>query len=158
PGKGTVGAITGDQADNEAFFVFTSYNIPTGVYRYDVPAGTIEEVHQPKVKFKPDDFTVEQVLYKSKDDTRIPMMLTYRKDLLKDRAHPTLLYGYGGYNIPMVPAFRPEYIGWMELGGVLAVANMRGGGEYGEEWHQAGKTLKKQNVFDDFIAAAEWLI
>jgi prolyl oligopeptidase len=128
------------------------------VYRYNVPADTIEEVHQPKVKFKPADFTVEQVFYKSKDGTRIPMMLTYRKDLPKDRSHPTLLYGYGGYNIPMVPAFRPEYIGWMELGGVLAVANMRGGGEYGEEWHQAGKKLKKQNVFDDFIAAAEWLI
>jgi prolyl oligopeptidase len=158
PGKGTVAAITGDQGDKEAFFVFTSYNVPTAVYRYDVPANKIEEVRQPKVKFKPADFAVEQVFYESKDGTRIPMMLAYRKDLAKDQPHPTLLYGYGGYNIPMVPAFKPEYIGWMELGGVLAVANMRGGGEYGEEWHQAGKTVKKQNVFDDFISAAEWLI
>jgi prolyl oligopeptidase len=101
---------------------------------------------------------VEQVFYKSKDGTRVPMTLAYRKNLAKDRPHPTLLYGYGGYSIPIVPAFKPEYIGWMELGGVLAVANLRGGGEYGEEWHLAGKTVKKQNVFDDFIAAAEWLI
>ena len=128
------------------------------VYRYDVPADKTKLVRQPKVKFNPADFAVEQVFYKSKDGTRVPMMLAYRKDLPKDRPHPTLLYGYGGYNISMVPAFKPEYIGWMELGGVLAVANMRGGGEYGEEWHLAGKTVKKQNVFDDFIAAAEWLI
>jgi prolyl oligopeptidase len=158
PGKGTADAITGDQRDMEAFFVFTSYNVPTEVYRYDVAADNIEEVRQPHVKFKPTDFVVEQFFYKSKDGTRVPMMLAYRKNLAKDRPHPTLLYGYGGYNIPMVPAFKPEYIGWMELGGVLAVANMRGGGEYGEEWHLAGKTVKKQNVFDDFIAAAEWLI
>jgi prolyl oligopeptidase len=165
PGKGTAGAITGDQSDMEAFFVFTSYNVPTEVLRYDVAADNIEEVRQPKVKFKPADFVVEQVFYKSKDGTRVPMMLAYRKDLQRagssstpNKPHPTLLYGYGGYNIPTVPAFKPEYIGWMELGGVLAVANMRGGGEYGEEWHLAGKTVKKQNVFDDFIAAAEWLI
>jgi prolyl oligopeptidase len=158
PGKGTADAITGDQSDKEAFFVFTSYNVPTEVLRYDVPTNKVEEVRQPKVKFKPADFVVEQVFYKSKDGTRVPMMLAYRKNLLKDRPHPTLLYGYGGYNISILPAFKPEYIGWMELGGVLAVANMRGGGEYGEEWHLAGKTVKKQNVFDDFIAAAEWLI
>ncbi len=158
PGKGTVGAITGDQGDDEAFFVFTSYNLPTSVYRYDVSTSKIEQVRRPQVKFNPEDFVVEQVFYKSKDGTRVPMMIAYRKDLPKDRPHPTLLYAYGGFSIPMTPAFRPEYIGWMELGGVLAVANLRGGGEYGEEWHQAGKTVNKQNVFDDFIAAAEWLI
>jgi prolyl oligopeptidase len=158
PGKGTAGAITGDQKDKEAFFVFTSYNVPTEVLRYDVEADRTEEVRQPKVKFKPSDFAVEQIFYKSKDGTRIPMMLAYRKGLKKSRPQPTLLYAYGGYNIPMVPAFRPEYIGFMEMGGIVAVANLRGGGEYGEEWHLGGKNLKKQNVFDDFIAAAEWLI
>jgi prolyl oligopeptidase len=158
PGKGTADGFTGDQDDKETFFVFTSYNRPTSVYRYDVLADKTELIRQPKVKFDPADFAVEQVFYKSKDGTRVPMMLAYREGLTKDRPHPTLLYGYGGYNISIVPAFKPEYIGWMELGGVLAVANMRGGGEYGEEWHLAGKTVKKQNVFDDFIAAAEWLI
>ena len=158
PGKGTVGGINGDQGDQEAFFVFTSYNLPTSVYRYDVPTGKIEQVRQPKVKFDPEDFVVEQVFYKSKDGTRVPMTIAHRKDLPKDRPHPTLLYAYGGFNIPLTPAFKAEYIGWMELGGVLAVPNLRGGGEYGEEWHQAGKSVNKQNVFDDFIAAAEWLI
>jgi prolyl oligopeptidase len=128
PGKGTADGFTGDQHDKETFFVFTSYNRPTSVYRYDVLADTTELIRQPRVKFEPANFVVEQVFYKSKDGTRVPMMLAYRKNLPKDRPHPTLLYGYGGYNIPMVPAFKPEYIGWMELGGVLAVANMRGGG------------------------------
>jgi prolyl oligopeptidase len=163
PGKGTADAITGDQSDKEAFFVFTSYNVPTSVYRYDVPEDKIEQIRQPRVKFKPSDFAVEQVFYKSKDGTRIPMMLAHRRILLGRELRltgpqPTLLYGYGGYSIPMVPMFRPEYIAFMEMGGVVAVANLRGGGEYGEEWHLAGKDLKKQNVFDDFIAAAEWLI
>jgi prolyl oligopeptidase len=164
PGKGTAAGFDGDQSDKETFFVFTSYNLPTSVYRYDVLADTIEQIRQPKVEFNPQDFSVEQVFYNSKDGTRVPMMLAYRRDLApKDgagewAARPTLLYGYGGYSISLTPAFRPEYIAWMELGGVLAVANLRGGGEYGEEWHLAGKTTKKQNVFDDFIAAAEWLI
>jgi prolyl oligopeptidase len=115
-------------------------------------------VRQPKVKFDPEEFAVEQVFYKSKDGTRVPMILTYRKDLKAGEPHPTLLYGYGGYNIPMTPQFKPDYIDWVEMGGTLAVANLRGGGEYGEEWHLGGKCLNKQNVFDDFIAAAEWLI
>jgi prolyl oligopeptidase len=163
PGKGTADAITGDQSDKEAFFIFTSYNVPTSVYRYDVPADKTEQVRQPKVKFNPSNFAVEQVFYKSKDGTRVPMRLAYKRhvarvELKAAGRQPTLLYGYGGYSIPMVPAFRPEYIAFMEMGGVVAVANLRGGGEYGEEWHLAGKDLKKQNVFDDFIAAAEWLI
>ena len=158
PGKGTVGGFGGRQTDKETFFVYTSYNVPTSVYRYDVLANKSELVRQPKVKFDPSKFTVEQIFYKSKDGTRVPMILTYRKDLKKGVPHPTLLYGYGGYNISMSPAFKPDYAAWFEMGGVLAVANLRGGGEYGEDWHQAGKAHKKQNVFDDFIAAAEWLI
>jgi prolyl oligopeptidase len=157
PGKGTAAGFFGDPDDTETFFVFTSYNRPTSVYRYDVPTNKTDEIRRPEVKFQPEDFVVEQVFYNSKDGTRVPMMLAFRKGLKLDRPQPTLLYGYGGYNIPVVPVFKPEYIAWMEMGGVLAVANMRGGGEYGEEWHQAGKTLKKQNVFDDFIAAAQWL-
>ena len=158
PGKGTADGFTGEQSDTETFFVFTSYNQPTSVFRYDVLAGTTEQIRQPQVKFDPAEFAVEQVFYNSKDGTRVPMMLAYRTDVKRGEPQPTLLYGYGGYSIPIVPAFRPEYIAWMEMGGVLAVANLRGGGEYGEEWHLAGKTVKKQNVFDDFIAAAEWLI
>jgi prolyl oligopeptidase len=158
PGKGTADGFGGDQSDKETFFIFTSYNIPTSVYRFDVIANETQRIRQPRVEFDPDDFEVEQVFYNSKDGTRVPMILAYRKGLASDKPQPTLLYGYGGYNIPLVPAFRPEYIAWMEMGGVLAVANLRGGGEYGEEWHLAGKTTKKQNVFDDFISAAEWLI
>jgi prolyl oligopeptidase len=158
PGPGTVQGFGGDEKNTETFFVYTSYNVPTSVYRYDVPANKTELVHQPKVDFKPESIKVEQVFYHSKDGTRVPMILTYRKDLKQDEPHPTLLYGYGGYNISITPAFSPAYIDWVEMGGIVAVANLRGGGEYGEEWHLAGKALKKQNVFDDFIAAAEWLI
>ncbi len=168
PGKGTIVGFGGDQSDKETFYVYTSYNVPATIYRYDVLANESERVRQPKVKFDPDTIAVEQVFCTSKDGTRVPIILTYRKDLAppSQRAgaspppapRPTLLYGYGGYSISLTPAFRPEYIAWVEMGGVLAVANMRGGGEYGEEWHLAGKATKKQNVFDDFIAAAEWLI
>lgn len=158
PGKGTADGFSGDQSDKETFFVFTSYNLPTSVYRYDVLANETQQIRQPQVKFDPEKFAVEQVFYNSKDGTRVPMMLAYRKDLATGEPQPTLLYGYGGYSISMTPAFQPAYIAWMELGGVVAVANLRGGGEYGEAWHVAGKATKKQNVFDDFIAAAEWLI
>jgi prolyl oligopeptidase len=163
PGKGTVGGFGGDQKDKETFYIYTSYNTPASVYRYDVVNDKSELIRQPKVKFDPDEFAVEQVFYKSKDGTRVPMILAYRKDQRAGSSsrpvpRPTLLYGYGGYNISLTPAFRPEYISWMEMGGVVAVANLRGGGEYGEDWHLAGKAHKKQNVFDDFIAAAEWLI
>jgi prolyl oligopeptidase len=158
PGFGTVEGFSGDQDDTETFFLFTSYNTPPSIYRYDVASSETQLVRRPDLKFDPDRFEVEQVFYTSKDGTRVPMMLAYRKDLQNDQPQPTLLYGYGGYSVSIVPFYRPEYIAWMELGGVLAVANLRGGGEYGEEWHLAGKTTKKQNVFDDFIAAAEWLI
>jgi len=158
PGYGTWSASGGDQSDPEVFFTFTSYNVPTRVYRYDLFTGELKLIRDSRVAFDPDDFTIEQVFFHSKDGTRVPMMLAYRKDLPKGLAQPTLLYGYGGYSISVVPYFRPEYIAWMEMGGVLAVANVRGGGEYGEAWHRAGKGVHKQNVFDDFIAAAEWLI
>jgi prolyl oligopeptidase len=157
-GFGSVNGFGGDQDDTETFYTYTSYNTPPVIYRYDVKTGESQVVRRPKVPFKPDEYTVEQVFYTSKDGTRIPMTLAYRKDLPRDKPQPTLLYGYGGYNITLTPSFTPDYIAWMELGGMLAVANLRGGGEYGEEWHQAGKTLQKQNVFDDFIAAAEYLI
>jgi prolyl oligopeptidase len=158
PGFGSIDGFGGDQDDTETFFTFTSYNTPARIYRYDVISGKTQMVRQPDLKFDPDKFTVEQVFYNSKDGTRVPMTLAYRKGLSKDKPQPTLLYGYGGYTISLTPGFTPDYLAWMEMGGVLAVANLRGGGEYGEEWHLAGKTLKKQNVFDDFIAAAEWLI
>jgi prolyl oligopeptidase len=158
PGFGTWAMSGGDQSDREVFFTFTSYNVPARIYRYDLLTSELNLIRESRVAFNPEDFTVEQVFYHSKDGTRVPMMLAYRKDLPQDRVQPTLLYGYGGYSISVVPSFRPEYIAWMELGGVLAVANLRGGGEYGEEWHRAGKGVQKQNVFDDFIAAAEWLV
>jgi prolyl oligopeptidase len=158
PGFGTVSGFSGDQDDRETFFIFTSYNTPPSIYRYDVATGETQLVRRPDLKFDPERFHVEQVFYHSKDGTRVPMTLAYRKDLPTDKPQPTLLYGYGGYNISLTPSFYPEYVAWMEMGGVLAVANLRGGGEYGEEWHVAGKTVNKQNVFDDFIAAAEWLI
>jgi prolyl oligopeptidase len=158
PGLGSAAGFGGDQDDTETFYTFSSYNTPGSIYRYDVPSGESKLVRRSKVKFDPEKYTVEEVFYSSKDGTRVPMMLAYRKDLARDRPQPTLLYGYGGFSISLAPHFSPDYAVWMEMGGVLAVANLRGGGEYGEDWHQAGKTLKKQNVFDDFIAAAERLV
>ena len=158
PGIGTVAGFSGQQDNTETFYIFTSYNTPTVVYRYDVPANKSEAIRRPEVPFNPADFVVEQVYYKSKDGTRVPMMLAYKKRAERAGPQPTLLYGYGGYSITISPSFSADYIAWMELGGVVAVANLRGGGEYGEDWHLGGKNLQKQNVFDDFIAAAEWLI
>ena len=158
PGIGTVAGFGGDQENTETFYIFTSYNVPTAIYRYDVPTSKSELIRSPDVKFNPDEFVVEQEFYESKDGTRVPMFLAHRKDTPSDQPQPTLLYGYGGYSITISPSFSADYIAWMELGGVVAVANLRGGGEYGEDWHLAGKNLNKQNVFDDFIAAAEWLV
>jgi prolyl oligopeptidase len=175
PGFGSVHGFSGDQDDTETFYIYTSYNTPARIYRYDVTANESQLIREPALKFDPEKFEVEQVFYNSKDGTRIPMTLAYLKasnssERAGSRApsrsdgrppaapRPTLLYGYGGYSISLTPGFNPDYIAWMEMGGIVAVANLRGGGEYGEEWHQAGKTLKKQNVFDDFLAAAEWLI
>jgi prolyl oligopeptidase len=158
PGIGTVGGFSGKRADTETFFFFTSYTTPTTIYRYDVAAGQSHVFRAPKVAFDAAAYETRQVFYKSKDGTKVPMFLTHKKGLKLDGQNPTLLYGYGGFNIPLTPAFSISNLAWLERGGVYAVANLRGGGEYGESWHQAGTRLQKQNVFDDFMAAAEWLI
>ncbi|MCX6905470.1 MAG: prolyl oligopeptidase family serine peptidase [Verrucomicrobia bacterium] len=158
PGLGSAGGFGGKRTDSETFFSFTSYTMPGVIYRHDLRTGESTVFRQPKVDFDPALYETKQVFYASKDGTRVPMFITHRKGLALDGSSPTLLYGYGGFNIPLTPAFSVSVISWLEWGGVYAVANLRGGGEYGEEWHQAGVKLKKQNVFDDFIGAAEWLI
>ncbi len=158
PGIGTASGFGGKRTDTETFYSFTSINTPPSVYRYDILTGESELIRQPKVKFDPNDYVVEQVFYQSKDGTRVPMFVSHRKDIPLDGNNPTLLYGYGGFNISLPARFSISRLAWMEMGGVYAQANLRGGGEYGKAWHKAGTKLRKQNVFDDFIAAAEWLI
>jgi len=158
PGLGTAAGFSGSRKDTETFYSYSSFATPPSVYRYDLISGESALLQRAEVKFDPDEYVTKQVFYNSKDGVRIPMFLTHKKGLELDGENPTLLYGYGGFNIPITPAFSVAPLSWMELGGVWAVANLRGGGEYGEEWHKAGTKLKKQNVFDDFIAAAEWLI
>ena len=158
PGIGTAGGFGGKQKDTETFYSFSSYNAPTTIYRYDLKTGTSSLFRQAKVKFNPDDFEVKQVFATSKDGTRVPLFLTYKKGLKLDGSNPTILYGYGGFNISLTPSFSASRVALLERGGVFAVANLRGGGEYGKTWWEKGAKLNKQNVFDDFIAAAEWLI
>lgn len=158
PGLGTASGFTGKRKDTETFYSYVSFTEPPTIYRYDFKAGQSAVLFQPKVDFKSDEFTTEQVFYQSKDGTKVPMFLTYRKGLEKNGNNPTMLYGYGGFDISITPSFSPAIAVWLQMGGVYAVANLRGGGEYGEEWHLAGIKLRKQNVFDDFIAAGEWLI
>jgi prolyl oligopeptidase len=158
PGIGTATGFGGKRTDQETFYGFTSYTTPATIYRYDMRSGRSTVFRAPKVDFDPADYESKQVFYTSKDGTRVPMIITYKKGLKLDGQNPTLLYGYGGFNIPLTPAFSVGNLVWMEMGGVYAVPNLRGGSEYGEDWHQGGMKLKKQNVFDDFIAAAEWLI
>jgi prolyl oligopeptidase len=158
PGIGTAEGFGGKRKDKETFYAFTSFIVPTTIYRYDVEAGKSSIFRQPKVDFDPDKYQTDQVFYTSKDGTRVPMFLTHKKDLKLDGQNPVLLYAYGGFNISLTPAFSVPNIVWLEMGGIYAQPNLRGGGEYGEEWHEAGTKLKKQNVFDDFIAAGEWLI
>jgi prolyl oligopeptidase len=157
PGIGTAGGFHGKREDKETFYAFSSFTTPPVIFHYDIADGKSTLFRRAEVKFNPDDYEVEQVFYASKDGTKIPMFLAHKKGIARDGSNPTLLYGYGGFNIPELPRFSVGYLSWMEMGGVLAIANLRGGGEYGEAWHQAGTKLKKQNVFDDFIAAAEWL-
>ncbi len=156
PGIGTVGGVSGDQDANEAFFAFTSFATPTTIYRYDVASGAMTPWAQPKVDFDPGQYDVTQRFYNSKDGTRVPMFIVRKKGATGPA--PTLLYAYGGFNIPVLPSFASSRVAWMEQGGVLAVANIRGGGEYGKAWHDGGRLANKQNVFDDFIGAAEDLI
>jgi prolyl oligopeptidase len=155
PGIGTAGGFRGRPDDDEAFFVFTGHNAPTTIYRYDVASGNRTVWAEPKVAIDLDRIAVEQRFYRSKDGTRIPMFVVRRADV--QTPVPTILYGYGGYGISMVPYYSPAVLAWVEAGGAYAVANLRGGGEYGKAWHDAGRLANKQNVFDDFIAAAEYL-
>ncbi len=158
PGIGSADGFSGKANDKETFYSFTAFTTPTTIYRYDMLTGKSTIFRQPRVDFNPNDFETKQVFYSSKDGTKVPMFITHKKGLKLDGANPTYLYGYGGFDISLSPAFSVGNLVWMEMGGVYAQPNLRGGGEYGEEWHQAGMKLKKQNVFDDFIAAAEWLI
>ncbi|MBN8740361.1 MAG: S9 family peptidase [Xanthomonadaceae bacterium] len=158
PGLGTVATFEGRPEDKQAFYSFASYTTPMSIYRYDLTKGKSSLLHAPTMAFDPNQYETRQVFYTSKDGTRVPMFITGKKDLVLDGNNPTILYGYGGFRIPQVPSFSPSIATWLDQGGVFAVANLRGGGEYGREWHQAGIKLKKQNVFDDFIAAAEYLI
>ncbi|MEZ6195326.1 MAG: prolyl oligopeptidase family serine peptidase [Planctomycetota bacterium] len=158
PGVGEASGFGGRRSDTDTFFSFASFTTPPEIWRYDGITGKTELFRRPDVAFDPDAFEVEQVFVASRDGTRVPVFLAHKKGLKLDGRNPTLLYGYGGFNISLTPTFSVARLAWMELGGVLAVANLRGGGEYGEAWHAAGTKLRKQNVFDDFIAAAEWLI
>ena len=155
PGIGTAAGFNGRFEDPETFFAFTSFNRPTTVYRYDAATGQASVWAAPKLKFNPDDYAVEQRFYASKDGTRVPMFVIRKKTVTGPA--PTLLYGYGGFDISLTPAFSATRLAWLEKGGVYAVANLRGGGEYGKSWHDAGRLTRKQNVFDDFIAAGEYL-
>src|SRR5215212_2981130 len=158
PGIGSAEGFGGKATDKETFYSFTGFTTPTTIYRYDMTTGKSTVFRQPTVAFNPADFETKQVFYTSKDGTKVPMFITHKKGLKLDGSNPTYLYAYGGFNISLTPAFSVGNLVWMERGGVYAQPNLRGGGEYGEDWHQAGMKLKKQNVFDDFIAAAEWLI
>jgi len=155
PGIGTASGFSGDIDDPETFFAFTSFNRPTTIYRYDLSSGKATEWAAPKVAFSPDDYAVEQVFYNSKDGTRVPMFIVRKKGTTGPA--PTLLYAYGGFNVSLTPSFSATRLAWLEKGGVYALANLRGGGEYGKAWHDAGRLANKQNVFDDFIAAGEYL-
>jgi prolyl oligopeptidase len=158
PGIGTAVGFGGKRRDRETFFLFSSFTEPGAAYRYDFNSGQSTVFRKPKIDFDGSGFETKQVFYTSKDGTRVPMFLVHKKGIKLDGTNPTLLYGYGGFDIALTPSFRVTIVPWLEMGGIYAVANLRGGGEYGKEWHEAGTKLKKQNVFDDFIAAAEWLI
>jgi prolyl oligopeptidase len=158
PGIGTASGFAGDSNDPETFFAFTSFTRPATIYRLDVRSGEASVWAAPKVAFDPDAYQVEQEFFTSKDGTRVPMFIVHKKGLDHKGSAPTILYGYGGFNVSLTPGFSATRLAWLEQGGILAVANLRGGGEYGKAWHDAGKLANKQNVFDDAIAAAEFLI
>ncbi len=158
PGIGSAGGFGGKKTDKDLYYSFTNYVTPGSIYKLDPKTGASTLYKKPNVQFNPDNYTSEQVFYTSKDGTKIPMIITYKKGTLRNGKNPTILYGYGGFNISLTPSFSIVNAVWMEMGGVYAVPNLRGGGEYGKAWHDAGTQMKKQNVFDDFIAAAEYLI
>jgi len=158
PGIGDAGGFGGKRDQRETFYSFNSFATPPTIFKYDMKTGKSEVYKRPAVNFDPDQFETKQVFYPSKDGTKVPMFITHRKGLKLDGSNPTYLYGYGGFNISLTPRFSLPNVAWMEMGGVYAQANLRGGGEYGKDWHNAGRLLNKQNVFDDFISAGEWLI
>lgn len=158
PGIGSAGGFGGKRMDTETFYSYSSYNAPPTIYRYDMKSGKSELFREAKVKFDPSTIEVKQQFYTSKDGTKVPMFIVHKKGIKLDGNNPTLLYGYGGFNISMTPGFSVARLPWLEMGGVYVVANIRGGSEYGKTWWENGAKLKKQNVFDDFIGAAEWLI
>jgi prolyl oligopeptidase len=158
PGKGGLDGFEGEGNQTETFFGYTDYLTPHRIYRLDVPSNQVSLWREPKIPASTAGYVTEQVFFHSKDGTRVPMYITHRRDLVKDNNQPVLLYGYGGFNVSLTPQYRPQVLAWLEMGGVYAEANLRGGGEYGEAWHKAGTLANKQHVFDDFIAAAEYLI
>jgi prolyl oligopeptidase len=158
PGIGSVAGFGGKRKDKETFYTFTGFTTPPTIYRYDVPSRKSEVFRKAAVAFEPDQYETKEIFYNSKDGTRVPMFITHKKGIKLDGSNPTILYGYGGFNSPMTPWFSVSNAVWMEMGGVYAAACIRGGGEYGQAWHDAGRLKNRQNVFDDFIAAGEWLI
>ena len=158
PGIGTSSGFRGKKNENELYFNFSNYYIPSTRYKYNVISGEYSEFWKPNIDFQSSNYISEQVFYNSKDGTEIPMIITYKKGTVLDGNNPTILYGYGGFNISQTPRFSITNAAWLELGGIYAVPNIRGGGEYGRNWHNAGIKTNKQNVFDDFIAAAEYLV
>lgn len=158
PGIGSAGGFAGKRGDTETFYSFTSFTTPATIYRYDMKSGKSTVYRQPKVDFDPNAFETRQQFFTSRDGTKVPMFIVSKKGMKLDGSNPTYLYGYGGFNISLTPSFSVANLAWVEMGGVYVMANLRGGGEYGEAWHQAGTKLNKQNVFDDFIGAAQWLV
>ena len=158
PGIGSAGGFGAKKEEKDLYYSFTNYVTPGTIYKYDIEEGTSEVYNKPKIDFNSDDYTSEQVFFTSKDGTKVPMIITYKKGTQLNGKNPTILYGYGGFNVSLTPGFSTANSVWLEQGGIYAVPNLRGGGEYGKEWHNAGTKMKKQNVFDDFIAAAEYLI
>jgi prolyl oligopeptidase len=158
PGIGTVGGFGGEKDEKDLYYSFTNYVTPGSIFKYNVETGNSELYNRPDVNFNPDNYTSEQIFYTSKDGTKIPMIITYKKGTEMNGKNPTILYGYGGFNVSLTPSFSIANAVWMEQGGIYAVPNLRGGGEYGKDWHDAGTKMQKQNVFDDFVAAAEYLI
>jgi prolyl oligopeptidase len=158
PGVGSAGGFGGKKEEKELYYRFTNYNTPSSIYKYNVETGASELYWSPDIDFNPEDYESKQVFYTSKDSTKVPMIITYKKGTVLNGKNPTILYGYGGFNVSLTPSFGIGNAVWMEQGGIYAVPNLRGGGEYGKKWHDAGTKMQKQNVFDDFIAAAEYLI
>ncbi|MTI40307.1 prolyl oligopeptidase family serine peptidase, partial [Fulvivirga lutimaris] len=158
PGIGTAYGFGGEKEDKEIYYTFTSFTYPPTIFKYDIESGESELYEQPEIDFNPDDFETKQVFYESKDGTKVPMFITHKKGVELNGKNPTYLYAYGGFNVSLRPSFSTSRIVWLENGGIYAQPNIRGGGEYGEEWHKAGTKMQKQNVFDDFIAAGEYLI